>query len=219
MAPLLGFCGASGSGKTTLVERVISELTSRGLRVGAIKHHGHAEPLPQPDAQKDSRRLARAGAARTALIHAGGVELTAGPQEAAQGPAQVAAAFMSGLDLVLVEGYKTADIPKIEVVAPGREPMLPAGGRLLALARRGGGPPEAGLQVLDADDPKVISDFVLQAVQADPSPRVSISVGGAPLELNHFVASFLENTLRGLTSVLKGGDQAGKIEVTIGPRS
>jgi molybdopterin-guanine dinucleotide biosynthesis protein MobB len=45
MIPMLGFCGASGSGKTTLVSRVIEELTARGLKVGAIKHHGHPEPL------------------------------------------------------------------------------------------------------------------------------------------------------------------------------
>ena len=164
--PLLGFCGASGSGKTTLVSRVIAELAGRGYAVGAIKHHGHRQPLEPADRHKDSGRLFAAGAARVALAHAGGLMLTAGPGDA-EGPVQIARRFMSGLDLVLVEGYKSASLDKIEVVAPGREPLLPPGGRLLALARRGAagaapGGQEAGLVVLDADDPVQVADFVLE---------------------------------------------------------
>ncbi len=167
--PLLGFCGASDSGKTTLVSRVIAELAGRGYAVGAIKHHGHRAPLEPADRHKDSGRLFAAGAARVALAHAGGLMLTAGPGDA-EGPVQIARLFLADLDLVLVEGYKSAELDKIEVVAPDREPLLPPGGRLLALARRGAAPggQEAGLLVLDADDPAQVADFVLERLGLPP---------------------------------------------------
>ena len=218
MTPLLGFCGASGSGKTTLVSRVIEELTGRGLKVGAIKHHGHSEPLKASANPKDSDLLAQAGARRVALSHAGGVWLFAPPQAGGDSPAQIAAQHMQGLDLVLVEGFKRAAIDKIEVVAPGKEPILPEGGKLIALARRGGSGREKGLPLLDADAPESVAAFVLNHIQATtPASRskVILSVNGTDLELNPFVAHLLDATIKGLVKKLKGGSDPQKIEVSI----
>ena len=164
--PIIGFCGASNSGKTTLVAKVIEILSSRGLKLGAIKHHGHPDPLEvfqeSPDRPKDSTRLAQAGAQRVALSHSGGIFLTAGQSEAHLDPLRIAENYMSGLDLVIVEGYKRAPINKIEVVAPGKEPLLPEGGRILALAFRGGAAQkDYGLRLLDADHPRDIAQFML----------------------------------------------------------
>lgn len=219
MVPLLGFCGASNSGKTTLLCKVIAELTGRGFKVGALKHHGHAGPLGLPDAEKDSGRLAQAGAERVALAHGGGVFLTAGPDSAQAGPRFLADSLMAGLDLVLVEGYKSADIDKIEVVGPKAEPILPPGGRLAALAKRGGGPPQGELKVLDADDPGAVADFVLEylGLSAETgSPAVRLLLDGREIKIKPFVASLFESTLRAMAHTLKGGEQAEKIEVHIG---
>lgn len=222
MTPLLGFCGASNSGKTTLVSRVIEELTGRGLKVGAIKHHGHPEPLKasaSPKASpKDSDLLAQAGARRVALSHAGGVWLFAPPSAGGDSPAQIAAQHMQGLDLVLVEGFKRAAIDKIEVVAPDKEPILPEGGKLIALARRGGSGQEKGLPLLDADAPESVADFVLNHIQATTRAsrsKVILSVNGTDLELNPFVAHLLDATIKGLVKKLKGGSDPQKIEVSI----
>lgn len=219
MIPVLGFCGASNSGKTTLVCKVIAELKGRGLKVGAVKHHGHAGPLALPDAEKDSGRLAEAGAERVALAHGGGVFLTAGSDLAQAGPLALAQGLMSGLDLVLVEGYKFADIDKIEVVAPQAEPILPAGGRLAALAKRGGGPPRGGLEVLDADDPRAVADFALKhlglSAEAE-APKVRLLLDGREIKIKPFVAGLFESTLKAMAHTLKGGEQAEKIEVHIG---
>ncbi len=219
MVPVIGVCGASSSGKTTLLEGVIAELEARGLKVGALKHHGHGGPVAEPAVaqNKDSARLAAAGARRVALAHEGGVSLEA-PGLAGAGPRALGARLMSGLDLVLAEGFKTAGLPKIEVVAPDAQPLLPTGGRLLALARRGGSGEEAGLPVLDADDAKAVADFILANLEKEPSPAepVSLILDGQELPLNPFVARMLAGTLRGLVDSLKGGDLAGKIEVRLG---
>ena len=164
---IIGFCGASNSGKTTLVAKVIENLSARGLKVGAVKHHGHPDPIPvpgdNPEKQKDSARLAMAGARRVALSHSGGIILTAGRPEAHLDPRLIVENYMQGMDVVIVEGYKHAHISKIEVVAPGRKPILPKGGSILALAARGEGltAPEPGYWVLDADDPAAVAQFVV----------------------------------------------------------
>lgn len=219
MVPVIGICGASGSGKTTLLEGVIAELKARGLKVGALKHHGHGGPVVEPAAtqNKDSARLAAAGAARVALAHPDGVSLEA-PGLAGAGPRALGARLMSGLDLVLAEGFKTAGLPKIEVVAPGAEPILPPGGKLLALTRRGGSGVEAELPVLDADDAPAVAQFILDSLAKTPSTQepVSLVIDGQEMPVNPFVARMLSGALRGLVDSLKGGDLAGKIEVRLG---
>lgn len=219
MTAILGFCGASGSGKTQLLTGVVRALTARGLRVGVIKHHGHGEPLPRPaeEGGKDTTRLAEAGAARVALSHAGGLRVEANDLPRTD-PQALAGCLMDDLDLVLVEGFKTADLDKIEVVAPGRTPLLPPGGRLLALTRRGGGPSEAELPVLDADQPESVAAFVLEALRLAAAPQARLWLDGVELELNHFVQAFLDSTLRGMVGQLKGGENAksGLLEVRLG---
>lgn len=224
MVPVLGLCGASNSGKTTLLTGMVAELSRRGLKVGVLKHHGHGGPIvpPSSDKPKDTDRFYEAGAVRAVLAHAGGVLLRAadGGQDT---PQTLARRYLGDLDLVLVEGFKHADLPKIEVVAPGRAPILPAGGALLALARRGGGGQEAGLTVLDADQPVMVTDFALEAIGYGPPPprpacQARLWVDGRALELNPFVERLLDQTLRGLVGRLKGGGEgrSQRIEVHLG---
>ncbi|MEN9560103.1 MAG: Molybdopterin-guanine dinucleotide biosynthesis adapter protein [Pseudomonadota bacterium] len=111
---VFGFAGWSGSGKTTLIEKVIAHLCHRGYRISLVKHAHHEFDIDHPG--KDSFRHRQAGAAeilissarRWALMHE-----IASP-EAELSLAQ-ALAQLSPCDLVLVEGYKHASIPKLEV--------------------------------------------------------------------------------------------------------
>ena len=194
---LLGFCGLGGSGKTTLLTRVIPRLTGEGLRVGVIKHHGHGGALPPYDQGKDTQRLAQAGAAAVALIHAGGVWLNQPQPLPGDDPRQVAADLMAAQDLILLEGFKRGSWDKIEVVGPGAQPLLPPGGRLVALTRRGGGPGQAGLPVLDADQPQQVADFVLDWWRAASALQARLLLDGRqetmPPGLQKALARFLAN--------------------------
>ncbi len=215
MPYVIGLCGASNSGKTTLAQGVISELCNKGLKVGAIKDHGHPEPLPRPDPPKDSDRLALAGAQRTAFCHAGAVELELPRGELR--PEDIASRYMSGLDIVVVEGFKNAKIDKIEVVAPDKDPILPAYGQLLALARRDGAGQEKGLPVLDANRPAQVADFILQhgGSKETAPPRVLIKVDGETLDLHPFVVSLVADGVGAMIRSLRGAREARSIEVTI----
>jgi len=220
MVPLIAFCGASGSGKTTLLEKVLAELSARGLAVGALKHHGHGGAVVEPAvlAGKDSARLAASGARRVMLRHPGGLSISADASHAALDLPALASRFFYDLDLALAEGFKTAAVDKIEVVAPGAQPLLPPGGQLLALARRGGAGREGDLPVLDADDAVAVADFCLAAIRRRQRPgpsTVRARVGGAELGLNAFSQRVIAGALRGLLAGFKGGDAPGPIEVII----
>ena len=39
--PVLAFVGYSGVGKTTLLEKLVTSLKARGLRLAVVKHDGH----------------------------------------------------------------------------------------------------------------------------------------------------------------------------------
>ncbi|MBI5255345.1 MAG: molybdopterin-guanine dinucleotide biosynthesis protein B [Burkholderiales bacterium] len=122
---VVGFCGPSGVGKTTLVERLIIELKARGQRVSVIKHAHKTFDIDHPG--KDTWRHRQAGAFEVMI--ASGHRLAKMREYEVQGQPTVhqLIAEMVPCDWLLVEGFKHADIPKVEVwrAALGEPPMYP----------------------------------------------------------------------------------------------
>ncbi|MBU1215074.1 MAG: molybdopterin-guanine dinucleotide biosynthesis protein B [Gammaproteobacteria bacterium] len=110
---VISIVGHSGSGKTTLIEKLVRELTQRGLRVATIKHAHHKVELDTP--AKDSWRYTQAGAAMSLLVTQGGVQLVDTRTEQRE-PQQLAERFLGEADLVLAEGFSHAPGAKIEVL-------------------------------------------------------------------------------------------------------
>lgn len=107
------FAGHSGSGKTTLIEKLVRELSGRGLRVAVIKHAHHKVVLDTPG--KDSFRYKQAGAAISMLVTANELQLVADAVDKRE-PAQLAQRFLGEADMVLAEGFSHAAGAKIEVL-------------------------------------------------------------------------------------------------------
>ena len=115
-APAIAFIGYQNSGKTTLVEKVIAELAARGLRVGSLKHHGHAGfDIDVPG--KDSWRHARAGSKHVGLICADRYAEYADTEE--ELPVHEMLSRYTDVDVVVVEGYKTEGLTNIVVARSG----------------------------------------------------------------------------------------------------
>ncbi len=110
---VVGFCGASGVGKTTLIAALIMELKGRGQRVSVIKHAHKRFDIDQPG--KDSHRHREAGAFE--VLIASGQRLAKMREYEVEGQPTVhqLIAELIDCDWVLVEGFKHADICKIEV--------------------------------------------------------------------------------------------------------
>jgi molybdopterin-guanine dinucleotide biosynthesis protein B len=156
---IFGFAGWSGSGKTTLIEQLIPRFTKRGLKVSLIKHAHHSFDVDQPG--KDSYRHRHAGAMevlvtssrRWVLMH----ELHGEPEPSIEEQIQ----HLSPCDLLLVEGFKHAPIPKLEVwrAATG-EPMLhPNDPEIVAVASDQR--IDTRLPLLDLGDVDGIAAFIL----------------------------------------------------------
>jgi molybdopterin-guanine dinucleotide biosynthesis protein B len=153
---LLGVVGSSGSGKTTLLTQLLPLLRAGGLTVSTIKHTHHSVDMDQPG--KDSFRHRQAGAtevmvvsdARWALLR----ETPAPPSLAAL------AARMAPVDLILVEGFKADDFPKLEVFRPalGKPPLWPVMPGILAVATDDGALP-CGLPLLPLNDATQIATW------------------------------------------------------------
>ena len=107
------FVGHSGSGKTTLIEKLLPELTARGLRLATIKHAHHRVALDHEG--KDSWRYKQAGAAISMLVTADALQLVADAVDRRE-PAQLAQRFLGEVDLVLAEGFSHAAGVKIEIL-------------------------------------------------------------------------------------------------------
>ncbi len=165
---VFGFAGWSGSGKTTLIERVVPRLVARGLVVSLIKHAHHEFDIDQPG--KDSHRHREAGcrevmvtsAVRWALMH----ELR-GSKEL--GLAE-ALSHLSPCDLVLVEGFKAASIPKLEVyrASVGKPPLHLRDGHVVAVASDG--PVDTTLPVFHIEDIDRIASFIVEAAVGSAAP-------------------------------------------------
>ncbi|MHB1236511.1 MAG: molybdopterin-guanine dinucleotide biosynthesis protein B [Gallionella sp.] len=115
--PLFIFVGHSGSGKTTLIEKLLRELSGRGLRVATIKHAHHKVVLDTPG--KDSWRYKQAGAVMSMLVTSSELQLVADAPVDCNGrrePEQLARRFLGEADLVLAEGFSHAAGVKIEVL-------------------------------------------------------------------------------------------------------
>lgn len=157
---VIGMAGWSGSGKTTLVEKLIPHFTARGLRVSVIKHAHHGFDLDRPG--KDSYRHREAGAVqvlmlsneRWVLMH----ELRGAPEPTLEEQLRL----LAPCDLVLIEGYKEAAVPKIEIHRPalGKPPLWPENPHVVAVASDAD--IDCPLPRLPLNEPAAVAAFILE---------------------------------------------------------
>jgi molybdopterin molybdotransferase len=155
--PVVSFVAKSGTGKTTFLVKLIPELKVRGLRVGVLKHHAHPTPFDVPG--KDTYRLAQAGA--DVVLGTSSVQVAVFHQEDGSADLDgIIARHFGGLDLVLAEGFKQGNYPKIEIHrAAHKAELLCEPGDLLALVTDE--PLAYNLPQFDLEDAAAVADFLL----------------------------------------------------------
>ena len=115
MPQIISIVGRSQTGKTTLIEKLIPALKQRGYKIGTIKHSHHIFDFDKTG--KDSWRHKDAGAETVIIASPGKIAMVKNDH---QGTLNGLLEFFEDLDLVITEGYKKEDKPKIEVVRAAR---------------------------------------------------------------------------------------------------
>ena len=123
---MISIIGRKDAGKTTLVVALAAELVRRKLRVMSIKHGSHAADMDQKG--KDTWRHWHEGKAERVLMEGPGQRVLFERTSAELDPVSLARQYLGGADIVLVEGFKSAPLPKIEVyrLAAGADPIFDA---------------------------------------------------------------------------------------------
>ena len=165
MMHVIAFVGSSGAGKTTLMEQLISLFKDRGLRVSTVKHTHHSVEIDHQG--KDTWRMKKAGSFEAVLVSDSEMSLQRTFEQNSQMSVhEVIANMYEGVDWVFVEGFKSSDLLKVEVIRPQEGLMNPfflSDDFVVAVAY-----PEAtdlplttALPVLPLDNPGIIADWLI----------------------------------------------------------
>ncbi len=158
---IIGLAGWSGSGKTTLITKVIPRLMELGVSVSTVKHAHHGFDMDQPG--KDSFVHRAAGATEVIISSAKRWAILHELREEPEWDLDALVAKMSPVDLVLVEGFKRDEIPKMEIyrAANGKPLLHPDDPRIIAVACDS--PlPAAKVPVVDLNDIDAIAELLLK---------------------------------------------------------
>jgi len=163
--PILSLVGYSNSGKTTLMEKLVSGLVAKGLRIATIKHSHHQPEMDTPG--KDSWRHKQAGASTSLLVGPEKMLIVSDVDETLN-PELLTARLFSDYDLVLVEGYAGVAGAKIEVVRKARSTDLRCANDkgLIAVATDIQGL-DVDVPILDLNHAAEISIFILDWLKRD----------------------------------------------------
>ena len=161
--PVIGFAAYSGTGKTTLLTRIVETFNTHNIRVGIVKHAHHNFDIDYPG--KDSYRLRKSGASQVLIGSSQRWALMVENDIKEHKPLEYHIRHMdlASLDLVLIEGFKLADIPKIEIHRPslGNPPLYPDDKNIIAIATDAEISTEPDIPVLDINDPESIAKFII----------------------------------------------------------
>lgn len=164
---IFGIAGHSGMGKTMLLERLMPEMTARGLVVSLIKHSHKNIDIDHPG--KDSYRLRESGCKEVLLLGQNRWALMHELRDAPEPSLDDLLTRMTHCDLVLIEGFKHGQFPKLEVwrASEGKQTLWPDLPGIVAIASDE--PSSLSSLTDDASNPAhlllsdvgVIADFVL----------------------------------------------------------
>jgi molybdopterin-guanine dinucleotide biosynthesis protein B len=207
----ISIVGKSEAGKTTLLEQLIGELKRRGYRVGAVKHEPYGFELDQPG--KDSWRLAQAGS--DAIVLSSPQRLAIISQvERDTTLEELSHLLDEDFDLILAEGFRGSNAPKIEVHRKGLGELLCPPEELFAIVTDE--PLDFAVPQYSPDNVPELADIIEERASAlGQVEDIQIWVNGTPIPANPFVKEFISKTLLGMVSALKGVQEVKGLRISL----
>ena len=210
MPPIVSIVGKSKSGKTTLIEGLIQELKSRGYRVGTIKHTSQGMTFDVPD--KDSWRHIQAGSEVTVIGSPDRVVLIK-PVTQNLTLDELSHLIGEDYDIILAEGFKQENAPKIEVHRREVGPPLSTVKKLIAVATDE--PLETKTRQFSLQDIKGLADLLETGFIKPQRERISLYINNLPVSLTTFPREIISNLLLAMAASLKGVGEVSSLDISL----
>ena len=201
MAVIIAVSGYKKSGKTTLCRKLLSELRGLGVRTGYIKRTADEALSGQGT---DTGSAAEMGF-DSVLWGSDGLRFEA-PLAGDAAPQAIAARYFPTAELLILEGGKELDLPKIWVRSKDEE-IPDFKGIFIVYDRTASG---AGDKIYGAGSERELAIRLSQLVRGQAYRSAQVYVDGKPLPMKDFVADFVRGGILGMLSSLKGGENCGK---------
>ena len=210
MPHVVSIVGKSESGKTRLIEKLVRELKSRGYRLATVKHTPHGMDFDVPD--KDSWRHMQAGSEATVISSPDKLVLIkhVAPETTLE---EIARIFGEDYDLILAEGFKQGNAPKIEVHRKGTGPPFSNIKKLIAIASDE--PLETKVRQFPFEDVKGLANLLEKGFIEPQRERAALYVNNTSIPLSTFPKEFITNVFLAMVSPLKGVGKVRKLEFFI----
>jgi len=200
MVPIVSIVGRSKTGKTSLLELLIPVLRSRGYRVATIKHDVHGFEMDKEG--KDTWRLKQAGAQSTLICSKEKLGMVA-TLDHELSLNELCQSYIHGADIVLTEGFKKQDKPKIEVYRAHPEGLL-SGDDDKLVAVVSDDPVEVKVPVFKTDQVEAVADFIENRwLKRKKSAFLELFVNHNPVVIKAFVQDFIAKAILGMVSTLR----------------
>ncbi len=214
MPLIISIVGYSNSGKTHLLEKMIPILKAKGYSVGMIKHTGHDFPLDQPG--KDTFKFDQAGADGVVLFGSDRIGFIGKMNMDELTLDRIEQSFFSNRDIVLTEGFKKGDKPKIVVLTRGQEEQLIKEIEGSIVATIGEIPFRSDLPHFTPENPEGLVQMLEDRfLKGRTKPSIRVILDGKNIPLNHFVQDMARRGILGMLSPLKGFKEPHDIEIKI----
>jgi len=212
MRTIISIVGKSGSGKTTLLEKLITELKQRGHKVAIVKHSHHASDIDTAD--KDTWRFTKAGSELSALNSLDHLAIYR-KMDGYFDPQDISDNILWDYDLILTEGFKSSNFPKIEVhIKEQGEGLITEPEHLLAVATD---------ESLDIDVPQFSREDVTEIadlienilLSRKEENELDLVVNGNRVPLNESLNNLLTRTLLAMVPVPSNNGEIKNLHLSL----
>ena len=212
MRSIISIVGKSHSGKTTLLEKLIAELKRRGYRVAIIKHSHHKDDLDV--AEKDTWRFTRAGSELSAINSLDHLAIYRHMDNFFD-PQDIASFIRWDYDILLTEGFKGSNYPKIEVHRAEQGKDLVSDPNLL-LAVVTDEPLDVNVPQLSRDDVSGIADIIEKQIKSDNSKTdLDLIINGTHTSVSPQLKDLLTRTLSAMIPDLQKNGEVKSLHISL----
>ena len=212
MAAIVSIVGHSQSGKTTLIEKLIPEMVSRGYKIATIKHTHHKVVPDQ--SEKDNWRHLQAGSAAAVLSSTDNITLIKPMADA--GIDDIVQLLGEDYDLILAEGFKHYNAPKIEVHRKNTGPLLTGLTALVAIVSDES--LDSRVRQFAPDDVSGLADLIEKDFIKPQGEQVALYVNNVPIPMKSFIKDIVANVMVGIAVSLKGVGEVKKLKLFLRKR-